>query len=263
MQNFSMRKIHPKRETTFWRKNRQLDHVQNSGMFCSKFIIIILFIPSFFFLKKYYLSFNIDFDINTALNTREENIWKMLKKKRRKMQTRENLWGEIIFLKKEGKKTEFLFSKFSIQCQPFSPIWLCPFCPPNEFIEPWVLYFVSLSVIEIWNVIVSVSSSFKKNHLVFQRKKRKKPVKKLTINRKKNQVKKNHGSKYAIFFVCYFLEYCAKTVAKIVENKMAVFLWRKKTVKKKKWRKIPQQKMVARFYFLTEHRQKKMIIVRF
>jgi len=156
--------------------------------FVRKFIIIILFIPSFFFLKKYYLSFNIDFDINTALNTREENIWKMLKKKRRKMQTRENLWGEIIFLKKrKEKKTEFLFSKFSIQCQPFSPIWLCPFCPPNEFIEPWVLYFVSLSVIEIWNVIVSVSSSFKKNHLVFQRKKtEKKPAKIMTINRKKN-----------------------------------------------------------------------------
>ena len=37
----------------------------------------------------------------------------------------------------------------------------------------------------------------------------------------------------------------------------------KKTVKKKIEGKSPQQKMVARFYFLTEHRQTKMIIVRF
>ena len=81
-------------------------------------------------------------------------------------------------------------------------------------------------MIEIWNVIVSVSSSFKKKSSGLSKKKNgKKPAKIMTINRKKKpQVKKNHGSKNAIFFVCYFLEYCAKTVAKIVENKMAVFL---------------------------------------
>lgn len=45
-------------------------------VFEKKIIILFLKFPSFFFFKKYYLSFNIDFDtMNTALNnTREENI---------------------------------------------------------------------------------------------------------------------------------------------------------------------------------------------
>ena len=146
--------------------------------FVRKFIIIILFIPSFFFLKKYYLSFNIDFDIKHCFEYSRRKHLKNTKKK--KNANAGKILGRNHFLKKKkGKKTEFLFSKFSIQCQPFSPIWLCPFCPPNEFIEPWVLYFVSLSVIEIWNVIVSVSSSFKKKIIwSFKEKKRKKNLRK-------------------------------------------------------------------------------------
>ena len=183
VQNFSMRKIHPKRETTFWRKNRQLDHVQNSGMFCSKFIIIILFIPSFFFLKKYYLSFNIDFDINTALNTREENIWKMLKKKRRKMQTRENLWGEIIFLKKGRKKNSFCFQNSVFSVSHFPPFGCARFAHQMNLLslESYILFLYPWLKFGMW--LFQFPPHLKKIIWSFKEKKRKKLWSKKTIKK--------------------------------------------------------------------------------
>jgi len=148
VQNFSMRKIHPKRETTFWRKNRQLDHVQNSGMFCSKFIIIILFIPSFFSWKNTTCLSILILTLNTALNTREENIWKILK--RRKMQTRENFWGEIIFLtKRKGKNRVFVF-KIQYSVSAIFPHLAVPVLPTKWIY--WALSLIFCFFIRDWNL---------------------------------------------------------------------------------------------------------------
>jgi len=80
---------------------------------------------------------------NTTLNnTREFFILKNICKKK----NGKNIWGEKFIISNQS----FLFSKFSIQCQPFPPFGCARFWPPPQFREPkkWLLFFL-LSVLLI------------------------------------------------------------------------------------------------------------------
>jgi len=141
-----------------------------------------------------------------------------------------------------------LFSKFSIQCQPLFPPFGCArfWTKKSQDKSVTFYYFFAFrfvnSVVEIWNVIVSVSSSFLiKNHLVFQTN-----GIKLWKSQKPSQ-QKFKGSKN-IFCDAIFSSIWLQSVAKIVENKMAVFLWKRKKLKGKKLRNChppKNKKMVA------------------
>ena len=139
----------------------------------SKKIIIILFknFPHFFSWKNTTcLSILILTLWNTTLNnTREFFIMKNICKKKKK--NGKNIWGEKFIISNQS----FLFSKFSIQCQPLFPPFGCArfWTKKSQDKSVTFYYFFAFrfvnSVVEIWNVIVSVSSSFLiKNHLVFQ-----------------------------------------------------------------------------------------------
>ena len=211
--------------------------------FVRKFIIIILFIPSFFFLKKYYLSFNIDFDIKHCFEYSRRKHLKNTKKK--KNANAGKFLGRNHFLnKKKGKKQSFCFQNSVFSVSHFPPFGCARFAHQMNLLslESYILFLYPWLKFGMW--LFQFPPHLKKKSSGLSKKKNgKKPAKIMTINRKKkHRLKKNHGSKNAIFFVCYFLEYCAKTVAKIVENKMAVFLWRKKNRKEKNWRKIPPTK---------------------
>jgi len=154
------------------RLQRQLDHVQNPECFVFEKIIIILFknFPHFF-LEKILPVFQYWFwHYETLLWIILENfsLWKIFAKKKKK--NGKNIWGEKFIISNQS----FLFSKFSIQCQPLFPPFGCAvFEQKRAKTKVWLFLFFAFrfvnSVVEIWNVIVSVSSSFLiKNHLVFQ-----------------------------------------------------------------------------------------------
>ena len=116
--------------------------------FVRKFIIIILFIPSFFSWKNTTCLSILILTLNTALNTREENIWKILK--RRKMQTRENFWGEIIFLtKRKGKNRVFVF-KIQYSVSAIFPHLAVPVLPTKWIY--WALSLIFCFFIRDWNL---------------------------------------------------------------------------------------------------------------
>lgn len=103
------------------RLQRQLDHVQNPECFVFEKIIIILFknFPHFF-LEKILPVFQYWFwHYETLLWIILENfsLWKIFAKKK----NGKNIWGEKFIISNQS----FLFSKFSIQCQPLFPPFGC------------------------------------------------------------------------------------------------------------------------------------------
>lgn len=151
-----------------------------------------------------------------------------------------------------GRNSLFLTRVFCFQNSVFSVSHYFPHLAVPVFEQKraktkvWLFLFFAFrfvnSVVEIWNVIVSVSSSFLiKNHLVFQTN-----GIKLWKSQKPSQ-QKFKGSKN-IFCNAIFSSIWLQSVAKIVENKMAVFLWRRKKLKGKKLRNChppKNKKMVA------------------
>ena len=136
----------------------------------SKKIIIILFknFPHFFSWKNTTC-------LSILILTLWTLLWIILEKKTFKKywwcKNGKNIWGEKFIISNQS----FLFSKFSIQCQPLFPPFGCArfWTKKSQDKSVTFYYFFAFrfvnSVVEIWNVIVSVSSSFLiKNHLVFQ-----------------------------------------------------------------------------------------------
>lgn len=118
LQNFSMRKIHPKWEKT----SKATWSCAKSGMFCFRKKSSSFFLknfPHFFSWKNTTcLSILILTLWNTTLNnTREFFIMKNICKKK----NGKNIWGEKFIISNQS----FLFSKFSIQCQPLFPPFGC------------------------------------------------------------------------------------------------------------------------------------------
>ena len=235
LQNFSMRKIHPKWEKT----SKATWSCAKSGMFCFRKKSSSFFLknfPHFFFLEKILPVFQYWFwHYETLLWIILENfsLWKIFAKKNGK-----NIWGEKFIISNQS----FLFSKFSIQCQPLFPPFGCArfWTKKSQDKSVTFYYFFAFrfvnSVVEIWNVIVSVSSSFLiKNHLVFQTN-----GIKLWKSQKPSQ-QKFKGSKN-IFCDAIFSSIWLQSVAKIVENKMAVFLWKRKKLKGKKFEELSSPK---------------------
>lgn len=190
----------------------------------SKKIIIILFknFPHFF-LEKILPVFQYWFwHYETLLWIILENfsLWKIFAKKKKT--------GKIF----GGRNSLFLTRVFCFQNSVFSVSHYFPHLAVPVFEQKraktkvWLFLFFAFrfvnSVVEIWNVIVSVSSSFLiKNHLVFQTN-----GIKLWKSQKPSQ-QKFKGSKN-IFCDAIFSSIWLQSVAKIVENKMAVFLWKRK-----------------------------------
>ena len=241
LQNFSMRKIHPKWEKT----SKATWSCAKSGMFCfrKKSSSFFLKISLIFFSWKNTtcLSILILTLWNTTLNnTREFFIMKNICKKKKT--------GKIF----GGRNSLFLTRVFCFQNSVFSVSHYFPHLAVPVFEQKraktkvWLFLFFAFrfvnSVVEIWNVIVSVSSSFLiKNHLVFQTN-----GIKLWKSQKPSQ-QKFKGSKN-IFCDAIFSSIWLQSVAKIVENKMAVFLWKRKKLKGKKLRNChppKNKKMVA------------------
>jgi len=240
LQNFSMRKIHPKWEKT----SKATWSCAKSGMFCfrKKSSSFFLKISLIFFLEKILPVFQYWFwHYETLLWIILENfsLWKIFAKKKT---------GKIF----GGRNSLFLTRVFCFQNSVFSVSHYFPHLAVPVFEQKraktkvWLFLFFAFrfvnSVVEIWNVIVSVSSSFLiKNHLVFQTN-----GIKLWKSQKPSQ-QKFKGSKN-IFCDAIFSSIWLQSVAKIVENKMAVFLWRRKKLKGKKLRNChppKNKKMVA------------------
>ena len=151
--------------------------------------------------------------------------------------------GRNHFLKKGRKKKQsFCFQNSVFSVSHFPPFGCARFAHQMNLLslESYILFLYPWLKFGMW--LFQFPPHLKKIIWSFKEKNGKNLWKNWPSTEKKTQVKKNHGSKYAIFFVCYFLEYCAKTVAKIVENKMAVFLWRKKNRKEKKMKENPPNK---------------------
>lgn len=118
LQNFSMRKIHPKWEKT----SKATWSCAKSGMFCfrKKSSSFFLKISLIFFLEKILPVFQYWFwHYETLLWIILENfsLWKIFAKKK----NGKNIWGEKFIISNQS----FLFSKFSIQCQPLFPPFGC------------------------------------------------------------------------------------------------------------------------------------------
>ena len=109
--------------------------------FVRKFIIIILFIPSFFFLKKYYLSFNIDFDIKHCFEYSRRKHLKNTKKK--KNANAGKFLGRNHFLnKKKGKKQSFCFQNSVFSVSHFPPFGCARFAHQMNLLslESYILF---------------------------------------------------------------------------------------------------------------------------
>ena len=120
---------------------------RKSGMFCFRKKIIILFkkFPSFFFSSKNTTCLSI------LILTLWTLLWIILEKKTFKKywwcKNGKNIWGEKFIISNQS----FLFSKFSIQCQPFPPFGCARFWPPPpQFREsPKSDFYFLLSVLLI------------------------------------------------------------------------------------------------------------------
>ena len=118
---------------------------RKSGMFCFRKKLSFFFknFPHFFSSKNTTC-------LSILILTLWTLLWIILEKKTFKKywwcKNGKNIWGEKFIISNQS----FLFSKFSIQCQPFPPFGCARFWPPPQFREPkkWLLFFL-LSVLLI------------------------------------------------------------------------------------------------------------------